>query len=63
MSSHLCFHLVWHLRDLSFGDKIFAAEQVTPLARMKWREKLLKFLRNEMKSNTDEEPRQTDTMK
>lgn len=55
--------MVWHLRDLSFGDKILAAEQVTPLARTKWREKLLKILRNEMKSNTDEEPRQTDTVK
>lgn len=55
--------MVWHLRDLSFGDKILAAEQVTPLARTKWREKLLKILRNEVKSNTDEEPRQTDTVK
>ena len=32
------------------------------MARTKWREKLLKILRNEM-SNTDEEPRQTDTVK
>ena len=63
MFSRLCFHLVSHLRDLSFGDKIFAAEQVTALARIKWREKLLKILKNEMKSNTDEEPRQADTMK
>ena len=63
MFSRLCFRLVLHLGDLSFGDKIFAAEQVTPLARIKWREKLLKILKNEMKSNTDEEPRQADTMK
>lgn len=50
-----------HLRDLSLGDKIFAAKQVTPTARMKWSEKPYEFLG--VKSDIDKETRQADTTK